>query len=242
MSRDPYASLKHGLVGAWIPSISGSGLLLPDLSGRGNNGSLVGMDASDWVSGQYGRALDFDGSNDTAQVSFNRLGFQQATISFFAFVRNTGNMLFVQVGGLGGVFLSQITTGKLLAFFDGTTANNTSSDESNTTIAANQWYHIAATNDGSTTRYFINGILDKSYSDTILQNTGTVVWIGSNANTQQFVNGQLDDIRIYNRALTEPEIRLLASRPGIGLQPSPTRFIAREKKTGLRRKILTGQT
>ena len=53
---------------------------------------------------------------------------------------------------------------------------------------------------------------------------------------------QIDDARIYNRALTEPEIRLLASRRGIGLQPSPTRLIAREKKTGLRRKILTGQT
>jgi hypothetical protein len=37
------------------------------------------------------------------------------------------------------------------------------------------------------------------------------------------VNGAVDDIRIYNRALTPAEIRLLASRRGIGLSPLPDR-------------------
>ena len=84
---DRYASLKQGLVGAWIPSISGSGWLWPDLSGRGNNGSLTNMDASDWVSSQYGRALDFDYATGASRQSVNLpntvsvSGFATATLS-----------------------------------------------------------------------------------------------------------------------------------------------------------------
>ena len=70
---DRYASLKQGLVGAWIPSISGSGLLLPDLSGRGNNGVLTNMGPEDWVASEGGRALDFDGSDDRVRTLFRQL-------------------------------------------------------------------------------------------------------------------------------------------------------------------------
>ena len=92
---DRYASLKQGLVGCWIPSISGSGLLLPDLSGRGNNGALTNMDASDWVSSQYGRALDFDGVNDEVRITLNSLAntFNSNLFSFalWANVRSFSN-------------------------------------------------------------------------------------------------------------------------------------------------------
>ena len=215
--KDRYASLKEGLVGAWIPSVSGSGFLLPDVSGRNNHGTLTNMASDDWVSSQYGRALDFDGTNDTVNIAFNRQPFQQATISLFAFTRNTSTTTLWFQNNFCGLFLSRFSAGKFLAFFDGTTLNNSAADESTTTILSNRWYHFAATNNGAVTRYYINGIAENSYSDTILQNASTLIWIGSNANTVQFVNGQMDDIRIYNRALSESEIRLLASRPGIGL-------------------------
>jgi hypothetical protein len=56
------------------------------------------------------------------------------------------------------------------------------------------------------------------------------VWLGAISGTGTFLNGQLDDIRIYNRALTAAEIRLLASRRGIGLTPLPDRAAGLPKK------------
>jgi hypothetical protein len=58
-----------------------------------------------------------------------------------------------------------------------------------------------------------------------------------------YFGGQLDDIRIYNRALTPPEIRQLASKRGIGLQPRPKQFTYYQFPSGSkRRRLLTGMT
>jgi tetratricopeptide (TPR) repeat protein len=57
------------------------------------------------------------------------------------------------------------------------------------------------------------------------------VWLGSLSGTGTFLNGSLDDVRLYNRSLTPSEIRLLASRRGIGILSHDTpavldRFLA----------------
>lgn len=60
--------LAQGLVGAWA-FYEGSGDKLYDLSGNGHDGTLTNMDpATDWVAGQYGWALDFDGSDDAVSM------------------------------------------------------------------------------------------------------------------------------------------------------------------------------
>ena len=61
--------LERGVVGYWCPMLATTGLGLYDRSGRGNHGTLTGMDAAtDWVTSKVrntaGRVLDFDGVND----------------------------------------------------------------------------------------------------------------------------------------------------------------------------------
>jgi hypothetical protein len=56
------------------------------------------------------------------------------------------------------------------------------------------------------------------------------VLIGSSAFGTRTLNGQLDDIRLYSRVITPAEIRLLASRRGIGLTPLPDRAAGLPKK------------
>ena len=247
--------------------MSGSGLLLPDLSGRGNNGALTNMDASDWVSGQYGRALDFDGSNDYATTDLTNTG--GAYFSAFCWWRRTAAASAVQAIGQyttgtnsrawtiisGQTSWSLPPTGREFAVI--VSANGTvdvgvhKAAFVNRNISDGLWYHIGFTFRPNELEMFINGVSqtityqNNGTVNSIFKTTGSNVSIGAlNTNTTpgSFFNGQLDDLRVYDRALSYAEIRLLASRPGIGLQPSPTRFIAREKKTGLRRKILTGQT
>ena len=248
---DRYASLKQGLVGCWIPSVSGSGLLLPDLSGRGNNGSLVGMDASDWVSSQYGRALDFDGSNDCVLIGSPASiagAYPQFTKSLWVLLRNTSlKYLFADFNNLGTTSRLSIAHDTRFFAFQNTATVVTST----TTITTGVWYHVAVTRDDGTglsntgvAKIYINGNLEASatysYNSPALQISGEQL-ARSNALYGDYPNCQIDDARIYSRALSEPEIKLLASRPGIGLRQEIHRNTFYQFPSGARRKrILTG--
>lgn len=261
MSRDPYASLKHGLVGAWIPSISGSGLLLPDLSMRGNNGVLTGMDASDWVASGNGRALDFDGVNDyiNCGTNNNSLLVQSKAFSISAWIYLTATAsdrtiltnakITPNYDGMN--FLS--SAGKLRFDLGGDASPSfplKRKETTNVVFSTGIWYHVAVTKPASAATsaisLYVNGVqpaTTDAFNDTVADAINSVnLQIAARDGANSLLQGQTDDVRLYSRALSESEIKLLASEPGIGLQPSPTRFIAKEKKTGLRRLLLTGQT
>ena len=230
---DRYASLKQGLVGAWIPSISGSGLLLPDVSGRGNHGSLVGMDASDWVSGQYGRALDFDGSNQGVNI-----GNIKSPLQFDSSSKFTIALWLLTKGQLGaasfpGVFVQQASSNRLAwAIGVNKTTNaisfslskaGVSSNGFEVSATVNVWYHVAMIFDGLAITAYIDGKFANSTSFTLgaLTPADGLLYIGRDSgDNNRGTNGTVDDCRIYNRALTESEIRLLASEPGIGFKPA----------------------
>ncbi|MCX7834832.1 MAG: choice-of-anchor D domain-containing protein [bacterium] len=70
------------------------------------------------------------------------------------------------------------------------------------------WQHVAITYDGSYVRYYLNGSLSNSvaYSGTLGSFSSAKLTIGYNDNNNDYFNGFLDEIRIYNRALTASEI------------------------------------
>ena len=225
-----YASLKQGLVGCWIPSVSGSGLLLPDVSGRGNHGTLTNMASDDWVSAQYGRALDFDGTDDYVQNSVKFYGI--GAIAFwvktateigaavsFGTTASSGNLMLVALGqNIAGSLNDELITVATLATsarIEGyTTANRNE-------LLDNKWHHVCISQPASNASYEI--YLDGSKKTTTVGDaslttfgigsaTGDVMQFGSrrfNATQGAYLNGQLDDIRLYSRALSESEIRLL---------------------------------
>lgn len=243
-----YASLREGLVGAWCPSLpnGGSGNTLPDQSGRGNHGTLTNMGPEDWVSGQYGRALDFDGVNDCIPVGlpFGPTSSGVKTISLWCYFRSSADSYLVtNYDASSNGFSVLLNSDRTIGIARTGATNNIRTTAS---VALSNWTHIFVQID-ATGVIWINGIesargsmLSELTSTNNVRTSGR--WVTANSGSAALLNAQIDDIRFFNRALTESEIRLLASRRGIGLQPSPTRFIAREKKTGLRRKILTGQT
>ena len=243
----------------------GSGSTLFDLSGGGNNGTLT--NGASVVSQRSGRALDFDGVDDWVNLG-DVLGFtgsnQTISISWWAYLKNINDAMTpfskcrnsstnsgwkVASYASGGVYYVYWFSANALFPFRWFVQAAASG-------SALQWRHYAVTFHAAlgasgtkiyeNSKLLTNQVLE-SGSTSIAANSLTAK-ISANDSTASpgtpidFAPAVLDDIRIYNRALTESEIRLLASRPGIGLQPSPTRLIAREKKTGLRRKILTGQT
>ncbi len=83
---------------------------------------------------------------------------------------------------------------------------------STTRVLLNNWYFVVGTYDGDTMRLYINGNLESqiAYKGNRQTNTRNLT-IGRNedSNNPYFVNGKIDDIRIYERALTNCEIKSL---------------------------------
>ncbi|GAI31619.1 unnamed protein product, partial [marine sediment metagenome] len=84
-------------------------------------------------------------------------------------------------------------------------------------INADQWYHIAGTNDGSSLKLYVNGVLKSSVSSTGM--TGVTgkdnkAQIGRDISSTLSYTGLIDDVRIYERAVSEDEFQYIADPIG----------------------------
>jgi PKD repeat protein len=88
------------------------------------------------------------------------------------------------------------------------TGGSDQSGASPTALAPNTWTHLAATYDGSTLRYYVNGVLKASQklSGSIVT-SGGALRIGGNKVWGEYFQGTIDDVRIYNQALTQSAIQ-----------------------------------
>jgi len=77
------------------------------------------------------------------------------------------------------------------------------------------WMHVAATYDGTTMRLYINGVLESSLAATAIATNDLPLSIGAQSESSRGFMGGMDDVRVYNRALTSQEIQVLA-----GLAPN----------------------
>ncbi len=226
------------LVGYWSFE-DGSGSQARDYSGNGNTGTLTNMDTSaDWVSGAVGTALDFDGTNDYVTVpDSNSLDFGTSDFSIAFWHKSSGTgerPIFVKVGDWDtdqspdndkGFIIEQNGTNKLFA---GLISNNWGKylySVTSSTINDNTWRHFVVkfNRSANTIDIFINGVesgytTDSSavggYSsaDTVTNTYPMQIGVFILADFD-YHQGQLDDIRIYDRALTTSEITSLYTNP-----------------------------
>jgi len=210
-----YIGLNSGLVGYW--SFDGkdmAGVTAYDRSGNANNGTLTGGPTR--AIGKIGQGLSFDGSND--YVSFgNASSLNPATaITISAWINTsapTTNFAMIVNKDSGVPDNSQYTlrmngtTGKAMFRAEGAGLITASG---NTILNANQWYHVVGTYDGNNTRFYLNGVEDAtpaSGSGNMTNNSANLE-IGRRDDGYYFP-GKIDDVRIYNRALSGDEIKRL---------------------------------
>jgi hypothetical protein len=91
-----------------------------------------------------------------------------------------------------------------LRFINGDT--NISALVANAILQSGTWYHVVGTHDGATRTIYINGVSDASESNTDLAQGDTPFFIGKDNASGSYVNGSIDEPRIYSRALTEVEV------------------------------------
>ena len=225
-----------GLVGYWDFDTGKFGRTAYDRSGNGNDGilSFKASSVDDWVDGKVGTGFNFDGLEDFYITVPNASSLNPDYITISAWVKfNTavGRDFVISKGQAtsiaNGQYYFDYTSDEKLRFniSDGTSGHDITSDT--TLNSADVWYHIVGTYDGNTQRLYIDGVLDgtpASWTGVIGDTTNDLAL----GNRSRFYNipfdGVLDDVRIYNRALSEGEIRRLynsglAGRPKLGVTP-----------------------
>jgi hypothetical protein len=238
MSRHEYPSLRQGLVGAWCPSLGASGLTLLDRSGLNNHGTLTNMGGQTvWAPGGGALSLQFDGSNDFVTMGNSpthdvfsgnctislwvRVASFPAASSLSPMILSKGEQVGSSFQGLTIPYFSFGGINYAQARFS---ASGVQNDTNCSGLAVNLWFHCLWKIDGGNRFAFTNGFQTDSRSHSATVNSSTYdLMVGRQTGSTAYLNGAVDDIRIYNRALTPAEIRLLASRRGIGLTPLPDR-------------------
>ncbi len=203
------SSAPAGLVAAYNFNEGNFGTLY-DVSGHGNDGTLEGPV---WTgTGKYGGALSFDGINDVVTVNdADSLDFTTG-FSMEAWVNPTS------AGNWSDVLFKQGPAGMNYSLYANNGTNKPvaqvylSNAEQNApgtgAVPLNTWTHLASTYDGTTLRLYVNGVQvgTKAISGSLL-NTPNPLTIGGNAVWSEFFSGQIDEVRLYNRALSATEIQ-----------------------------------
>jgi len=169
-----------------------------------------------WVAGQYGTALDFDGSDDHIAIS-DSTSLRPQDITITAWV-NPDTFSFATIiakrrAGNNPSYAIDTISGGQWRFVMIPAAEESILVTTASAISTGEWTFIAATWDGSTMRAYKNGIVDPTTeSHTAVSGYAAFdVLIGANDQSgtlTNFFDGRIDDVRIYNYARTAEEIRV----------------------------------
>jgi len=234
--------LWTGLQGLWMPSLGPTGLTLRDWSGKGNHGTLTSMDpATDWVAGEKGWALDYDGSNDyvgAAGPQSLMAGATQATIVMLAF--RPGSVM--TNCGFGNTNNYRFN---LLHYFNTIYCQNGLSHYPNVANSATGWVHYAMTwSSVDDFKLWVNGKQltlgsDQSNPPALASAANLGDWtIGAEIANGRYSTGKIGLVCLYNRVLSVPEIQHLHADPHALVRPRRRVFKAAVATGNRRRRMI----
>jgi hypothetical protein len=194
-----------------------SGGSAADSSANGYDGVLINMDSSDWVPGKKANALDFDGINDYVQLTGYKGITGSASRTCTAWIKtikpssqiinwganDPGTKWALRINE-DGTLRAEVSGGYLAGI---------------TNLCDGQWHHVATvlTDDGSPnineTKLYVDGQPEPIGSSAAYSvNTAAAenVKIGVNIIGTVFFEGLIDEVRIYDRALSGQEILALS--------------------------------
>jgi hypothetical protein len=218
-------TLAHGLIGAW-PFGEGSGGTLNDLGPRRLAASSLG--GSTWVGSEYGSAVSLNGSSQGATIPYAAaLDSARTTISFMLFATAavvSGNYTTLFSQGYDGTTVPRVFdcrinannnagVGTNLCFgdYDGASfASASSSLDLSSSANLNRWILVTGVYDGSNYSIYLNGKLDATVAAGHAPSSNTknfnVGYLDVNGSNGRFFQGSIQNVRIWDRALSAAEI------------------------------------
>ena len=225
------AQSDEGLVAEWHFD-EGSGSVLKDSSGNGNDGVIYG---ATWVEGKYGKALSFDGVDDYVSLGVNNMGgvfgkgssvftisgwIYPSTLGSSSSNHGTRNVILARASNRSNdnFELGISNSGNLDLYIDDNNDDITKTFGSSEITTKSWYFFIVAFNSGSVDIYLDENHYIGSFAGASLDSaSGSPLTIGATMNSKIFFNGVIDEICIYNRALTAEEIKSLYQKSSLSI-------------------------
>ena len=208
---------SNGLVGYWTfdgQDIQGLYATSTDKSGNNNHGAI--KNGAFGQAGVIGQALSFDGVDDYVDCG-NKPGLNitdAITVEAWMYWNSLGSD---SVGIIGkgetpaqtGYVLGKLSSETKLRFYPRGGFGSANYVKTTSDIPTFQWVHYVGTFDGTDIKIYVNGILENTANSpgSVSSNTQPLVlgrWYGNHA--AYYLNGLIDEVRVYNRALSAAEI------------------------------------
>ena len=164
--------------------------------------------------------LNFDGVNDYVSNTITNLPLGNTARTIQAWVKTTQN-----TGGGAIMTYGNLTSNNRFALYQSGGKLNFVAElndyNTNATINDGVWHHIAATHDGTSLKVYLDGVQVGTTQAKTFATTGSQLSIGYRGVSGEFFRGDIDEVRIWDRALTAAEIvatkdcELQASQTGI---------------------------
>lgn len=206
----------------WFPFDKDEGSTVADKSGQGNDGTIHGAEPATDRRGKERSAMRFNGSSAWIEAK-NKVGeklTQQITVS--AWVKKTGpdnNWGRIVSGGspVNSVYNMCIDTGSGRVLWRPIlTGDELDAAAVLLPCDLTEWTMLTGTYDGQVTTLYVNGqkVGENRHAGTLATNTQSLAVGGENgahegANHASWFNGLLDEVRIYERALSATEVEML---------------------------------
>jgi len=201
-----------------------------DLSGNGNDGIIYGAKC---VDGKFGRALSFDGVNDYVEVPHDEsLDITTWSIMAWIYPQSGADEVIYRapLGHLTYQMQYHDSSQNVDIWFEDSSDADYYVYSTTSSVPLTTWSFVVGTYDGKSLKVYINSVLDNSKSVSVTPNTGIQpLWIGKGDNG--YFHGIIDEVCIYNRALSEEEIRALYEQ---GVAPRPKLAIEMDIDTSLK--------
>ena len=197
-----------GLVAAYDFNES-SGTSALDASGNGNTRTITGATRT---SGKFGSALNFDGKKDLVRINASASLNVSSEVTLEAWVNPAvtqgGWRTILQREAVAYWLHASHDNGNLRPATGGTFNGGEFWFPSPSSIPVNSWSHLALTYDGNLLRLYVNGNVVASRAVTgSIQTNDKPLWIGGSEPFGEFFQGRIDEVRVYNRALSQSEIQ-----------------------------------
>ena len=194
----------------------------------GHDGQLVGGPI--WGTGQLAGGLELDGIDDYVDVgSFDPIGSGLTLSGWFNAddLASEGRIISKAKGVADADAWWQLSirdkdAAQWLRFRAKAGGVTTSFEDSTVPLQTGQWYFAAATYDNTSgeMKLYLNGALLGTQSHAVGGpldvEPSAPVWIGANGSLERYFDGMLDDVRVYNRALSGAEVSALAGSAMLG--------------------------
>jgi sialidase-1 len=214
----------------WLKPRRGPDPTTADLAPHAKRAAVLG--GAEETEGVFGGALQFDGTDDAVRLPYQDrlpLGTKDFTASlWFRYTAATGEQPLLWMGGIGttqpqvwlrGEPASNRITG-LITTRNGAAAPTTASVRTTGAYNDGQWHHLALRRDGGTSRssgaesggglltLFVDGttVGTADVPGSVSRNSPFGVHIGQRLDSRAYFTGAIDDVRVYDRALSDEEL------------------------------------